>query len=135
MTRRTFAACGLGFLPALTGVAQSSGEASQRGEAWLALIDNQKYADSWSEASSYFRARVPRQQWIDMVKGVRAPLGSLKSRALKNTTTAKSLPGAPDGEYTVLQYETSYQNKANAVETLTLMNDSGKWRCAGYYIR
>ena len=47
----------------------------------------------------------------------------------------KSLPGAPDGEYAVLQYETSYQNKANAVETLTLMIDSGKWRSAGYYIR
>ncbi len=135
MTRRTFAVGGLGSLCAMAGLAQSSGEASKSGEVWLALIDNQKYADSWSEASSYFRSRVPREQWVDMVKGVRAPLGSVKSRALKNATPTKSLPGAPDGEYTVLQYQTSYQNKANAMETLTLMNDSGKWRSAGYFIR
>lgn len=135
MTRRTFAVGGLGSLCAIAGLAQSSGEASKLAEAWLALIDNQRYADSWSEASSYFRSRVPREQWVAMVKGVRSPLGGVRSRILKNATSAKSLPGAPDGEYTVLQYETSYQNKASAMETITLMIDSGKWRSAGYYIR
>jgi uncharacterized protein DUF4019 len=78
---------------------------------------------------------VPRDQWVGMVKGVRGPLGSVKSRDVKTVTPAKSLPGAPDGDYTVIQYQTSYQNKADAVETLTLVNDSGNWRCAGYFIR
>lgn len=119
----------------MTGLAQSLAQASKLGEAWLALIDNRKYAESWSEASTYFRSRVPREQWVNMVKGARSPLGDVKSRTLKNATAAKSLPGAPDGDYTVLRYETSYQNKASAVETLTLMIDSGKWRSAGYYIR
>ena len=31
-----------------------------------------------------------------------------------------ALPGAPDGEYVVIQFETAFQNKARAVETVTL---------------
>ena len=47
-----------------------------------------------------------------------------------------SLPGAPDGEYVVIQMETSFENKASAVETITPMRDSdGEWRVAGYYIK
>jgi hypothetical protein len=135
MTRRHFAALTLGTGAAtIVAIAQTSDEASQSGEAWLTLIDTQKYADSWKEASTYFRSRVPRDEWVSMVKGARMPLGNVNSRAVKNVTTKKSLPGAPDGEYTLIQYQTSYQNKASATETLTLMKDGGKWRVAGYFI-
>ncbi len=116
-------------------VAQSTDDAQKSGEAWLSLIDNQKYADSWKDASSYFRMRVPEQQWVAMVKGVRGPLGSMKSRTVQSATATKSLPGAPDGDYVVIIFQASYQNKASAVETLTVMKDGGQWRSAGYFIR
>jgi hypothetical protein len=45
-------------------------------------------------------------------------------------------PGVPDGEYVVIQYEVSYENKKAAVETVTPMLDKdGKWRVAGYFMR
>jgi hypothetical protein len=113
----------------------SNDEAQASGEAWLALIDNAKYAESWKEASSYFRGRVPEKQWVEMVKGVRAPLGKLVSRKQQSITFAKSLPGAPDGSYAVIVFRASYANKASAIETLTLMVDGDKWRAAGYFIR
>ena len=116
-------------------LAQSSGDAAQSAEAWVRLIDSGKFEDSWTEASTFFRSQVPRDRWTGMVKGVRAPLGLVKSRTVKNVTTAKSLPGAPDGDYTVIQYQTSFQNKATAVETLTVMMDGGRWRAAGYFIK
>ena len=110
-------------------------QAASSGEAWLGLIDNGKYADSWREASSYFRSRVPEKAWVSMVQGVRAPLGALVSRSQPSVTFAKTLPGAPDGNYALMQFQTSFQNKANAVETLTVMADGEKWRAAGYFIR
>ena len=42
----------------------------------------------------------------------------------------------PDGNYIVLQYDTLFENKAAAVETVTLSQDSdGQWRVAGYFIK
>ena len=42
------------------------------------------------------------------------------------------MPGAPDGEYVVIQYRAAFANKAEAVETVTPMLDKGgTWRCPG----
>ncbi|MEW6584469.1 MAG: DUF4019 domain-containing protein, partial [Nitrospirota bacterium] len=54
---------------------------------------------------------------------------------VKSKKYATSLPGAPDGEYVVIEFETSFENKKSAVETVTPMMDSGKWRVSGYYIK
>lgn len=52
------------------------------------------------------------------------------------STYTKKLPGAPDGEYVVIQYESSFEHKQSAVETVTPMLDKdGKWRVSGYYIK
>ena len=49
---------------------------------------------------------------------------------------ATSLPGAPDGEYVVIQFEASFGNKRASVETVTPMLDKdGQWRVSGYYIK
>src|SRR5271165_1099595 len=110
--------------------------AQQSAESWLALVDTGKYADSWQEAASMFKAAVAKDQWQSMVKSVRDPLGKVMSRKLKSATYTKTLPGAPDGEYVVIQYDTSFEHKASAVETITPMLDKdGKWRVSGYFIK
>ena len=58
-----------------------------------------------------------------MVGSVRDPFGALKSRQFLGAKYATELPGAPDGEYVVIQYQASYENKKNAVETITPMKD------------
>ena len=46
------------------------------------------------------------------------------------------LPGAPDGEYVVFQFDTQFERKRAAVETVTPMCDpDGSWRVSGYFIR
>jgi hypothetical protein len=46
------------------------------------------------------------------------------------------LPGAPDGEYVVIQFETSFENKKSAIETVTPMIEiNGGWRVSGYFIK
>jgi hypothetical protein len=63
-------------------------------------------------------------------------LGKLLSRKLTKAQSATSLPGAPDGNYVVMQFDSSFANKKNAVETVTFMQEKdGKWKAAGYYIK
>ncbi|MBN2360279.1 MAG: DUF4019 domain-containing protein [Deltaproteobacteria bacterium] len=111
-------------------------QAQQAAEAWLKLIDAGQYDQSHAAAAKLFRGAVAKEMWAQQVKGVREPLGTLKLRRLKSATFATSLPGAPDGEYVVIQFETSFTNKKNAIETVTPMRDpDGAWRVSGYYIK
>ena len=110
--------------------------AQDAAEQWLALVDQGQYAESWGTAASYFKNAVSEKQWLQSMKGARQPLGKLASRKLKSATFTKNLPGAPDGEYVVIQYATSFENKASAVETVTPMRDPDKqWRVSGYFIK
>ena len=110
--------------------------AQQSSDTWLALVDSGKYADSWQEAAQPFKAAVTKEQWQSALGTVRTPLGKLQSRKLKSAQYTKTLPGAPDGEYVVIQYDTSFEHKQSAVETITPMLDKdGKWRVSGYFIK
>jgi hypothetical protein len=105
-------------------------------KAWLALIDEGRYGKSWETAAAYVRNVVPKGRWKQMLKAAREPLGRVISRRLKAKTYRRTLPGAPDGEYVVIQFVTSFENKKLAIETVTPMLDKdGKWRVSGYYIK
>ena len=105
-------------------------------KTWLSLIDNAEYGESWEEAASYFKGAITKDRWQQSLIAVRKPLGALVSRELKSKTYAQSLPGAPDGEYVVIQFNTSFGNKKTAIETVTPMLDTdGIWRVSGYYIK
>ncbi len=105
-------------------------------KSWLVLVDDGKYGQSWDEAASLFKAAVTKAAWEKAVKGVRAPLGALKARKVKSATFARTLPGAPDGEYVVIQFDAQFENKAAAIETVTPMKDKdGTWRVSGYHIK
>ncbi len=105
-------------------------------EKWLAMVDSEQYAESWKEAAELFRNAVQPQQWEQSMQAVREPLGKLISRKVKTKAYRTSLPGAPDGEYVVIQFETSFENKKVAVETVTpLMGKDGAWRVSGYFIK
>ena len=105
-------------------------------ENWLAIIDKGEYAESWKEAAEYFKTAVSQNQWVNSLQAVRKPLGKVNSRTVKSTTYKTSLPGAPDGEYVVIQFTTIFENKKSALETVTPMKDKdGKWRVSGYFIK
>jgi hypothetical protein len=105
-------------------------------KSWLGLVDAKQYKESWVEAAPFFKDRITEIDWVKMISLARGPFGELKSRELKTAKYATSLPGAPDGEYVVIQFKTSFTNKADAVETITPMkDDKGVWRVSGYFIK
>ena len=127
------------MLGAANGMAEQSEKektAVAGAEKWLDIVDEGKYGESWKEAAEYFRNAIKQDQWEQAVQAVRKPLGKLVSRKVKSTSYKTSLPGAPDGQYVVIEFETSFANKKSAIETVTpMMDKDGKWRVSGYYIK
>jgi hypothetical protein len=105
-------------------------------ESWLKLTDGGNGAASWEQAAKLFKGAVTKEQWAHALAGVRPPLGKLISRKVTSRQYTEKLQGAPDGKYVVIQYETVFEKKASAVETITPMLDpDGVWRVSGYFIR
>lgn len=125
-------------VPGVTATPKTDDEraAVSAAQAWLAAIDAGKYSESWSEAEPNFRSAVSQTEWVLDLTAARAPLGALRSRTLKSVQSCKSLPGAPDGDYVVMQFNTSFANKVSAIETVTFARTKdGKWEASGYFIK
>lgn len=116
--------------------AEAPKPAIEAAKTWLTLVDRGDYAGSHDEAATYFKQAVDKDTWSAQLEAVRAPLGEVVSRNVIGARALSSLPGAPDGEYVVIQIETEFANKKSAVETITPMLDGARgWRVSGYYIR
>ena len=120
--------------PATVRAAEEAAETAA--SSWLKLVDAGEYGKSWDDAAAYFKDAVSRDTWERRITAVRRPLGKNLSRERASATYLTSLPGAPDGEYVVIRFLSSFENKKSAVETVTPMRDEdGEWRVSGYYIR
>ena len=137
--KRSIAMLSLFFLIAVglhAGAGPREEAAAKAAQQWLALVDSGQYGESWQGTSSLFQGAVKKQQWEQMLTATRKPLGSMEDRKLKSADHKTSLPGAPDGEYVVLTFDTAFQNKKKAVETVTMqLEKDGTWKSSGYFIR
>ena len=124
--------------PSPTPAIQTGGEtaAAAAAEIWLGLVDDGRYEPAYVAAASVFQKLVSKELWAKLVNGGRAPLGKNLSRKFKDAKFSSTMPGAPDGQYVVVHYESSFEKKATAAETVTTVLDSdGQWKVCGYYIR
>ncbi len=102
---------------------------------WLSIIDGGGYEQSWDESASLFQASISKEDWTRALNGVRQPLGTIESRKIKTSKSRSSLPGAPDGEYTILTLKSRFENKQKATETLTMVKEASAWKAVGYFIK
>ncbi len=111
-------------------------EAASAAESWLKLLDAGKYDETWRQLAVAARKAVTQADWSKSLAAARTPLGKVLSRKLTSAQVVTTLPGAPDGHYVILQYQTDFANKKAAVETVTPMKDpDGRWRVSGYYVK
>jgi ABC-type transporter MlaC component len=111
-------------------------QATKAAESWLKLLDDGDYRACYQQASQIVKDALSEDAFVQQFRAARAPLGAVVSRNLKVAQYATSLPGAPDGQYVVIQYDSSFANKKSATETVTpMMDKDGQWRVSGYYIK
>ena len=112
---------------------QAAIDAAQK---WLILVDLGQYSESWEQAAEYFRNAISKDKWEKAMIAARVPLGAQMSRVVKSKQYTTSVPGAPDGQYVIIQFKTSFKIKGSATETVTSMLDKdGSWRVSGYSIK
>ena len=105
-------------------------------EEWLALVDAGKYPESWEKMDAGFKKQISKRKWASAIAGIRAPLGKVATRGFKSAQYSKELPGAPEGEYVVVQFATAFGQKKAATETVTLiLGQDLYWRVSSYSVR
>ena len=109
-------------------------EVIHRAKSWLVLIDNGQYQQSWQQTDSLFKQTMPQSNWSKALKQVRVPLGKVILRKNLSLMNYDSLPALPDGEYVIIQFQSQFMNKEQAIETISLSKSSGQWQPIGYFI-
>ena len=113
--------------------AEDAAAASAR--RWLDLVDEGRYASGWDAAAPAFKRMMTKEEWDRAVRSVRAPLGRCVSRTLKSRQLVDAFPGGPAGPYVVLRFESDFENRRSAIETVTpARGNDQSWKVAGYYI-
>ena len=104
---------------------------------WLSMVDAGNYAQSYEMFPARIRSGgdASEKNWISYLRSRRAPLGRLLSRKFVKAGFSRTLLGSPDGYYEFFLYKSSFQRKAQAVESMTLTKESGHWQVSGYRFR
>ena len=97
---------------------------------WLTLVDQGRWDESYQATGASFRKLNTAQTWAAVSEKMRASLGAMVSRAF---LSEEDLPAPPHG-YEVVKFRTSFANKADAVETVSLDREDGDWRVVGITI-
>lgn len=115
-----------------SAAAVSSAEAATERSArdWLAIVDAGRWEESWRATAEAFRSLNTATAWADASVEARTPLGEVRSR---EAIAHESVPAPPHG-YALVRFRTSFANRAQAVETVTLSREDEAWKVVGYYI-
>jgi len=114
--------------PAVVPAVQTEVERAARD--WLALEDESRWRESWNATSASFRKLNTLERFTQVGQKVRAPLGAVVSRV----AIGQDRVPAPPAGVRVVKFRTSFANKADALETVSLAREDGAWKVVGIYI-
>lgn len=97
---------------------------------WLVLGDQGRWKDGWLATADSFRKANTAERWADAATKVRVPMGALISRI---ALSQDSVPAPPAG-VEVVKFRTSFANRADVIETVSLVREGSEWRVNGIYV-
>ena len=134
MRKALFLGLILAFVAACTSdPIEASHSPQSAAEAFLLLIDQGNYQESWEEASAWLRNNVDAEQWAEHAGSYRQPLGVVDHRKFKSIEFHESLEDIPVGKYDLVFFDSSLADNSDASEMVGLMlDDDSMWRVIGY---
>ena len=102
---------------------------------WLALLDAGEYEESWREAASAFQDAVTPAVWETSLNDARSPFEPFGERTLTSSQQLTDPPGAPAGDYVLLQYSTEVSGDRTVTETVVPMKEGDAWKVSGYNVQ
>ena len=97
---------------------------------WLVLGDQGRWNEGWQATATSFRRANTAAQWADAATKVRGSMGALISRT---ALSQESVPAPPAG-VEVVKFRTSFANRADVIETVSLAREGSEWRVVGIYV-
>jgi DNA-binding CsgD family transcriptional regulator len=111
-------------------LAARESEVVRSARAWLELGDQGRWKDGWLATATSFRTANTAERWAGVQEQVRVPLGAVISRT---ALSQESVPAPPAG-VEVVKFRTSFANKADVIETVSLAREGSDWRVVGIYL-
>ncbi|MCB2067869.1 MAG: DUF4019 domain-containing protein [Erythrobacter sp.] len=111
-------------------VATADAELEAAARDWLALVDAGQWRASYDATGTAFRELNTAQVWEDASLQARVPLGAVTSR---EATNFEWVPTPPAG-HAIVRFRTSFANRPDTVETISLAREDGQLRVVGYII-
>jgi len=102
---------------------------------WLALIDAGEYEESWKEAASAFQDALTPAVWESALTDARSQFEPFGQRTLTSSQQMTDPPGAPAGDYVILQYQTEVSEDRTVTETVVPMKEGDHWKVSGYFVQ
>ncbi len=109
-------------------------EAEAAALAWLESIDSGQYEQAWESSSTLLKKPLSPHMLERTIGAARRDFGAVQSRRRVGIVRQTSMPGAPSGDYTVLTFQTSFENRPQITETITPYLEEGTWKVSGYYV-
>ena len=121
-------------LPASTqGTEEQQSEALEAAEAYLALIDGKRYAETWQTAGPALKGMSNEVMWVNTLKLTRKiplPEGrELQGIGFNTRVDAR----APEGEYAVLEF-VRRAGDTTATEKVVMQKHESRWMIVGYFV-
>lgn len=104
--------------------------AASAAEAFLVMIDEERWADSYAATGAEFRRLNTLKVWCDVSARLRPPLGKVVTR---NITGNEYVPAPPAG-YRLVKFRSTYANGTSQTESVSLAWEDGAWKVAGIVI-
>ncbi len=133
-------------IPALAGLLLIFGNASaadlfidadidRHARAWIRHIDGGDPGTAWDASSDLMKAGTAKADWEKAVKPL-SVFGKVKSRTPTSIVFAVKMPGMPDGQYAIINYDTAFSGKEKTVESVILRRETdGLWLGVGYRVQ
>ena len=113
-----------------TAITARDAEIEAAARSWLELGDSGEWQAGFDAAGQTFREANTVEGWTDASRQVRVPLGTVISR---NLATIRFMNAPPKG-FQEVTFHTRFANRADVVETVTLVDEGGAWKVVGVLI-
>ena len=103
--------------------------------AWLVLVDAFDWDGSFAAAGRSFRDPNTVAMWRDASLQARVPLGTVIERRVQTVELTEAAEKDGSGtDRVVVRFATRFENRSDAIETVTLEQEYGEWKVVGYMI-
>lgn len=118
--------------PALVQAVDASVQAA---EAWLKIVDQGSYGNSWDAAALPLRLTMSRKEWMLSLDTMRKGLGHPVDRKVADIRLAQDPKGLARGNYMIVIFETTFTGGHLAKEIVTLQqSNNGQWNVMTYLV-